>query len=172
MTPADTLAFGPGLCTTAYFLCATQRAGCCHVDGLLPYIKCYGLLAVSQADSWLLSLEQRQPLVPLTPPHQWVSRHCRCCGRLPVAPTRAPLARCRWLRPRHLAREAPRLCLVETALPSPEGVLLLREAPSPITSAFTRRGGLPGSELLQGSRAWLHVCHARVFICSPTDSTS
>ena len=47
------------------------EAGCCHVSGLLPYIICYGLLAVSQADSWLLSLEQRQPLVPLTLRHQW-----------------------------------------------------------------------------------------------------
>ena len=68
------------------------------------------------------------PLVPLIPRHQWVRHHCRCCDRLPVAPSRAPLARCRWLRPRHLAREAPRLCLVETVLQSPEGVLLLREA--------------------------------------------
>ena len=90
-----------------------------------------GLLAASQADSWLLSLEQRQllaPMVPLIPRHQWVRRHCRCFDRLPVAPSRAPLARCRWLRPRHLAREAPRLCLVETVLLSPEDVLLLREA--------------------------------------------
>ena len=33
------------------------------------------MLAASQADSWLLSLEQRQllaPLVPLIPRHQWV----------------------------------------------------------------------------------------------------
>ena len=36
--------------------------------------------------------------------------------------------RCRWLGFLHLAREAPRLCPVETVLPSPEGVLLLREA--------------------------------------------
>ena len=56
------------------------------------------------------------------------TRHCRCCDRLQVAPSHAPLARCRWNRPRHLAREAPRLCLVETGLPSPEAVLLLREA--------------------------------------------
>ena len=60
--------------------------------------------------------EQRQLLAPLLPRHLWV-RHCRCCDRLPVAPSRAPLARCRWLRPRHLACEAPRLCLVETVLP-------------------------------------------------------
>ena len=67
------------------------------------------------------------PLVPLIPRHQLACPRCRCCGLLSVAPSRAPLARCRWLRPRHLVREAPRLCLVETVLPSPEGVLLLRE---------------------------------------------
>ena len=52
---------------------------------------------------------------------KWACPRRRCCGRLPVAPSRA-------LRPRHLASEAPRLCLVETVLPSPEDVLLLREA--------------------------------------------
>ena len=70
------------------------------------------------------SFEQRQPLAPLIPRHQWERRHCRCCGRLPVAPTRAPLA-----------RDAPRLCLVETVLLSPEGVLLLREAHAAIDEA-------------------------------------
>ena len=39
--------------------------------------------------------------------------------------TRAPLARCRWLRPRHLAREVPRLCLMERVLPSPLTLLHL-----------------------------------------------
>ena len=95
----------------------------------------------SQADSWLLSLEQRQllaPLVPLIPRHQWVRRHCRCCDRLPVAPSRAPLARCRWLRPRHLAREAPRLCLVETVLPSPEGVHLVPIDEAPASGSMLR----------------------------------
>ena len=57
------------------------------------------------------------------------SRHLRsCCDRLLVAPSHAPMARCRWPRPRHLAREVIRLCLVETVLPSPEDVLLLRVA--------------------------------------------
>ena len=42
--------------------------------------------------------------MPLIPRYQWVCRHCRCCDRLPVAPSRAPLARCLWLRRRHLAR--------------------------------------------------------------------
>ena len=64
--------------------------------------------------------------MPLIPRHQRARPRRRCCDRLPVAPSRAPLARCRWLRPRHLAREAPRL--VETVLRSPEDVLLLREA--------------------------------------------
>ena len=64
-----------------------------------------------------------QPLVSMIPQHLWACPRRRCCGRLPVAPTRAPLARCRWLRPRHLAREAPRLCLVETVLLSPDDVL-------------------------------------------------
>ena len=35
---ADTLARGPGLCTTAIILRATQRQRCCHVGGLLPYL--------------------------------------------------------------------------------------------------------------------------------------
>ena len=63
------------------------------------------------------SLEQRQPLAPLIPRHQWERRHCRCCGRLQVAPTCAPLA-----------REAPRLCLVETVLMSQKAFCFLREA--------------------------------------------
>ena len=42
-------------------------------------------------------------------------RHCRCCDRLPVAPSRAPLARFLWLRRRHLAREAPRLSRLQKA---------------------------------------------------------
>ena len=29
---------GPGLCTTAFILRATQRQRCCHVGGLLPYM--------------------------------------------------------------------------------------------------------------------------------------
>ena len=55
------------------------------------------------------------PLVPLIPRHQWAHPRCRCCGRLPVAPSRAPLARCWWLRPWHLARKTPRLCLFDVA---------------------------------------------------------
>ena len=92
-------------------------------------------VACSLSDSRLLSLEQQQllaPLVPLIPRHEWVRCHCRCCDRLPVVPSRAPLARCRWLERRRLVREAPRLCLVETGLPSPEDILLLQEAhPAP-----------------------------------------
>ena len=53
--------------------------------------------------------------MPLIPRYQWVCRHCRCCDRLPVAPSRAPLARCLWLRRRHLAREAPRLSRLQKA---------------------------------------------------------
>ena len=74
----------------------------------------------------MLFLEQRQllaPLVSLVPRHLRVRRHCRRCDRLPVAPSRVTVARCRWLRPWHLAREAHRLCLVEAVLPSPDGVL-------------------------------------------------
>ena len=51
-------------------------------------------------------------------------RRRRYCFRLPAAPSRAPLLRCRWLRPLHLTREAPQLCHVKTVLPSPEDILL------------------------------------------------
>ena len=87
---------------------------------MLSWWWCAPVYDIATQDSWLISLEQRQllaPLVPVIPRHQWVRRHCRCCDRLPVAPSRAPLARCRWLRPRHLAREAPRLCLVKQFSP-------------------------------------------------------
>ena len=40
--------------------------------------------------------------MPLIPRYQWARRHCRRCDRLQVAESRAPLARCRWLRPLHL----------------------------------------------------------------------
>ena len=80
----------------------------------------YGLLAASQADSWLLSLEQRQTAgaagAAFLDTSGCVVTVAAVIG-LPVAPSRTPLARCRWLRPRHLAREAPRLRLVETVLP-------------------------------------------------------
>ena len=62
----------------------------------------------------------------LIPRHQLARPRRRCCRRLPVAPTRAPLARCRWLRPRHLVRARFVGCASwETVLPSPDSVLPL-----------------------------------------------
>ena len=73
---------------------------------------------------------QRQPVVPLVPlvprilRHQW--RACLVIIILGVALARAPPDRCRWQW--SLAREAGRLCLVETVLLFPEDGAPLRVA--------------------------------------------
>ena len=90
-------------CTTDFFLCATQRQGVTLVDCLQPLSRLMAALSGGAATASAADTGGRVLAVA-------------------AAPTRAPLARCCWLRPRHLAREAPRLCLVETVLPSPEDV--------------------------------------------------
>ena len=121
---------GPGLCTTPFILRATQRQRCCHDGGVLPYmirIACslssrlmaalFGAAATAGAAG---AADSSTPAGASSPSSLlWSSAS---------GSTTAPLARCRWLGFLHLAREAPLLCLVETVLPSPEGVLLLREA--------------------------------------------
>ena len=65
---------------------------------------------------WFATVDDTDSVQPLKQTHgfslwssayRWGPRRRRCCNRLPAAPSRAPLVRCRWwLQPLSLTREA------------------------------------------------------------------
>ena len=63
-------------------------------DCLQPLKQTHGCSLWSSGNRWS----------PLIPRHQWARPRRRCCGRLPVAPSRAPLAHCASMKRQPAAR--------------------------------------------------------------------